>query len=94
MQCYLYVSFFFVLSWITAPDYYITIVYIGKNRCKIGNNLKNAICNGTKIVVNLYFEKLYIVVVTDICAFVHAWVIALEYQFLYDNMDKISILFN
>ena len=28
MQCYLCVSFLFVLAWITAPDYYITIVYI------------------------------------------------------------------
>ena len=30
MQCYLYVSFFFVLAWITVPEYYITIVYVGK----------------------------------------------------------------
>ena len=53
MQCYLYV-FFFVLAWIIAPDYYITIVYIGKNRCEIGNNTiiwKTFICNGTKIVL-------------------------------------------
>ena len=44
--------------------------------------MKN-ICNGTKIVLKLYFEKLYIMIVTDMYAFVHAWVIALEYLFFY-----------
>ena len=91
MQCYLYVSFFFLLAWITAPDYYITIIYVGKNRCKIGNNTiirKTFICNATKIVLKLYFEKLYIMIVTDMCAFVHPWVIALEYQFLCEKNEK------
>ena len=27
--------FFFYLAWITAPDYYITIVYIGKTGVKL-----------------------------------------------------------
>ena len=34
MQCYLYVGIFF-LAWITAPEYYITIVYIGKTAVKL-----------------------------------------------------------
>ena len=41
---------------------------------------------GTKIVLKLSFEKLYIMIVTDVCAFVNAWVIALEYHiFLLTN---------
>ena len=27
-------------------------------------------------------------IVTDMCAFVHAWVISLEYQFLYEKDEK------
>ena len=73
MHCYLYVSFF-VLAWIIAPEYYITIVYIVKTCVKlvIIQLLKKNICNGTKIVLKLYFEKLYIVIVTDMYAVVHA----------------------
>ena len=84
MQCYL-VIFFFFFFFITAPEYHITIVYIGKAGVKIEE--KN-ICNGTKIVLKLYFEKLYIMIVTDMCAFVHAWVIALEYEFVYEKKRK------
>ena len=36
---------------------------------------------GTKIVLKLSFEKLYIMIVTDVCAFVTARAIALEYHF-------------
>ena len=96
MQCYRYVSFLiFVLASITAPDYYCLYrrkkKKKKKNRCKIGNNTiiwKTSICNGTKIVLKLYFEKLYIMIVTDMCAFVHAWVIALEYQFYVKKKKK------
>ena len=28
------------------------------------------------------------------CAFVHGWVIALEYKFLCENLEKYHILFN
>ena len=42
------------------------------------------------MVLKLYFEKLYIMIVTDMYAFVHAWVIALEYQFLCEKMRQIS----
>ena len=38
---------------------------------------------GTKIVQKLSFEKLYIMIVTDVCAFDNVWVIALEFQFFY-----------
>ena len=42
-----------------------------------------------KNILTLYFEKLIIIIVTDMCAFVHAWVIALEYQFLCENNEHI-----
>ena len=51
-----------------------------------------------KIVLKPYFEKLYVMIVTDMCAFVHAWVIAIEYQFLCEKNEKnvtfCSIKFN
>ena len=31
-------------------------------------------------------------IVTDMCALIHAWVIALEYQFLYEKWAKYHIL--
>ena len=42
--------------------------------CKIGNTIisKQIICNGTKIVLKFYFEKPDIMIVTNMCAFVHA----------------------
>ena len=47
-----------------------------------------------KIVLKLYFEKLYIMIVSDMCAFVHAWVIARDYQFLFEHIwEKCHILF-
>ena len=58
----------------------ITIVLYWKNWCKIGKkvnrkakycNLKEKIATGTKIVLKLYFEKLNIMIVTYLCAFVH-----------------------
>ena len=48
---------------------------------------------GRKLFMKLYFEKLYIMIVTDMCAFVYAWVIALEYQFLCEKWEKYHILF-
>ena len=54
---------FYVLAWITAPDYYFTIALVRKNLCKIVNNTiiwkKNAMV--TKMVLKLSFDKLYIV---------------------------------
>ena len=47
-----------------------------------------------KIVLKLYFEKLYIRIVTDMCAFVHAWVTALEYHFYVKKWEQYYILFN
>ena len=72
--------FFFFFFW-HAPDYYITIVYIGKTGVKLVI---------LKIVLKLYFAKLYFMIVTDMCAFAHVCVTALEYQFLCEKMSKIS----
>ena len=47
-----------------------------------------------KIVLKLYFEKLYIMIVTDMCAFVAAWVIALEYHFYMKKWEKYHIFLN
>ena len=49
---------------------------------------------GMKIVLKLSFEKLYIMIVPDVCAFVNAWVIALEYHFLCERWAEYHILFN
>ena len=44
-----------------------------------------------KIVVKLSFEKLYIMIVTDVCAFVNARVIALEYHFYVKTEQNITL---
>ena len=74
----------------------LLLFYIGKNRCKIGNNTIIWIflfAMRTKIVLKLSFEKLYIMIVTDMCAFVNACVIALEY-ILSEKWAKYHILFD
>ena len=85
---------FYVFAWITAPDYYFTnVLYRKKKTCKIGNNTiiwKKIFAMGTKIVLKLSFEKLYIMIVTDVCAIVNARVIALEYRLFMWKMSKIS----
>ena len=88
---------FYILAWITAPGYYFTIVLYRKNRCEIGNNTiiwNFLFAMGTKIVLKLFFEKLFIMIVTDVYAFVNAWVVTLEYHFLCEKLAKYHILFN
>ena len=36
---------------------------------------------GTKIVLKVHFEKLYIMIVTNVCGSVHTWAIDLKYPF-------------
>ena len=53
------------------PLVIINIVLYKRNRCKIGNNTIIQIflfAMGRKIMLKLYFEKLYNMIVTDVCA--------------------------
>ena len=63
--------FFFVLVWITAPDYYITIVYIWKKGVKNGNNTiiwKILFAMGRKLFWN-FILKTFILWLFLICVY-------------------------
>ena len=95
IQCYRYVRYFcFGMDYCPVILYYYFYRKTGVKLVIIQQFKKKKKKKKKKIVLNLYFEKLYIMIVTDMCAFVHAWVIATEWQFLCETMSKISHLFN
>ena len=71
VTCMLAFFFFFVLVWITAPDYYITIVYIWKKGVKNGNNTiiwKILFAMGRKLFWN-FILKTFILWLFLICVY-------------------------